>query len=298
MRKLNMTVKEEQSGQRVRTLLRQEFAFSEAQLSRLKYADGAVRKNGEPVRLIDPAVSGDLIEVLLAGGSEGEFPLPVLYEDEDILVINKPADMVVHGIEGGAETVESLWRSSRGGVFHGVNRLDRNTSGAMVAAKSSYIHDRLQNLLHTEEFRREYLALVTGCVAQDAGEVDLPLLREDGKTFPSPDGKDARTEYEVLARGDDCTLLKLRLHTGRTHQIRAHSAAMGHPLLGDALYGGGEAKRVMLHSWRIVLRRPLQGDWITVTAPPAEDMRAEAEVREIHIEEFLADMKKENCRDH
>ena len=295
MRKLELTVKEEQAGRKVRTLLRKEFAFSEAQLSRLKYTDGAVLKNGAPVRLIDPAAAGDCIEVLLADGGEGAFPLPILYEDEGLLVINKPAGMVIHGIEGGAETVESLWRKSRGEAFHGVNRLDRNTSGAMVAAKNGYIHDRLRHLLHTEEFRREYLALVTGCMTQVAGEIDLPLLRQEGRSIPSPDGKAARTDYEVLARGEDCTLLRLRLHTGRTHQIRAHCAAEGHPLLGDALYGGREAARVMLHSWRAVWKHPLRGTWITAEAPLPEDMRNEAEARGIPVEECLGDMKKESC---
>lgn len=284
MRKLELIVKDEQAGQKVRRLLRQEFAFSESQLSHLKFVPGAVLKNSAPVRLIDAAAAGDKIEVFLEGGSEGTFPLPILYEDEDLLILDKPAPMAVHGIEGGAETVESLWRKSRGEAFHGVNRLDRNTSGAMVAAKSGYIHDRLRKLLHTEDFCREYLALVGGSVAQNGGEIDLPLLREEGKSIPSPDGKEARTEYEVLARGEDCTLLKLRLHTGRTHQIRAHCAAIGHPLLGDTLYGGGEAERVMLHSWRVVLLHPLSGKRIAVEAALPEDLRSAALARGIKIE--------------
>lgn len=284
MRKLELIVKDTQAGQKVRRLLRQEFDFSESQLSHLKYVEGAVLKNGAPVRLIDATAAGDKIEVFLEGGGEGEFPLPILYEDDDFLVINKPAPMAVHGIAGGAETVESLWRNSRGEAFHGVNRLDRNTSGAMVAAKSGYIHDRLRKLLHTEEFCREYLALAGGSVVEDAGEIDLPLLRAEGKSIPASDGKDARTDYEVLARGEDCTLLKLRLHTGRTHQIRAHCAAIGHPLLGDVLYGGGEAERVMLHSWRIVLKHPLQGAWITAEAPVPEDVREAALARGIKME--------------
>lgn len=287
MRRLELIVKDEQAGQRVRTLLRKEFVFSESQLSCLKYTEGAVLKNGVPVRLIDPAAAGDKLEVFLEGGGEGVFPLPILYEDEDLLVINKPASMAVHGIEGGAETVESLWRKSRGEVFHGVNRLDRMTSGAMVAAKSGYIHDRLRKLLHTENFCREYLALVDGSVTQDAGEIDLPLLRQEGKSIPSPDGKEARTDYVVLGRGSDGTLLKLRLHTGRTHQIRVHCAAIGYPLLGDALYGGAEELRVMLHSWRIMLTHPLSGEQIVVEAPLPEDMRNAALARGIDIETQL-----------
>ena len=129
--------------------------------------------------------------------------------------------------------------------------------------------------------------MASGSIAQDAGEIDLPLLREEGKSVPSPEGKEARTDYEILVRGKDCALLKLKLHTGRTHQIRAHCAAIGHPLLGDALYGGGEATRVMLHSWRIMLKHPLSGEKIVVEAPLPADMREAAEVREIDTT-FLA----------
>lgn len=293
MRKLELIVKEVQAGRRVKNLLRQEFDFSESQLSRLKYRDGAVLKNGAPVRLIDPAAAGDKIEVRLENCGEGELPLPILYEDEDFLILNKPVPMAVHGVAGGAETVESLWRGGRGGAFHAVNRLDRNTSGVMVAAKSAYIHDRLRKLLHTEAFCREYLALVSGCVTQAAGEIDLPLLREAGKSVPSPEGKAAYTLYNMLERGEGCTLLRLRLLTGRTHQIRAHCAAIGHPLLGDALYGGEGAERVMLHSWRVALRHPLSGERITVEAPLPQDMQEVMEARGIDVENCLLD--KKNC---
>lgn len=295
MRKLSMIVTAEQAGRSVKNLLRETFLFAPSQLSHLKFVEGAVLKNGTAVRLVDTAAAGDDIEVFLESGRAGELPLPILYEDEDLLVIDKPAGMTVHGVAGGAETVESLWRKSCALPFHAVNRLDRGTSGAMVAAKNGYIHDRLRNMLHTEDFLREYLALAEGRFTEDCGEIDQPLAREDGKTFASSEGKPALTRYEVLARGESCTLLRLQLFTGRTHQIRAHCAAVGHPLLGDALYGGGKGKRPALHSWKISLRQPIEGNRILVTAPLPEDLRELCQKQGIDVFRYLANEEKRSC---
>ena len=236
-----------------------------------------VLKNGKEVRLLDRAQEGDELRVILAGGDAvaADFPMAVLYEDEDLLILHKPAGMTVHGVEGGRETVESLWRAYHGAEypFHPVNRLDRGTSGLMAVAKTGYIHDALRKMLHTDAFRREYLALVSGTVRPASGVIDLPLGREDGKSVVSETGKAAVTHYETVAEGENCTLLRLRLETGRTHQIRAHCAHLGHPLLGDVLYGGTacDLKRPALHSSKIALRQPVTGEWISVQAGLPED---------------------------
>ena len=273
MRILRATVTALQEGQTVKAVLRQEFGFAESMLSHLKFVEHAVLKNGAPTRLMEKVRMGDGIEVQLESADAKNFPLPKLYEDEDLLIFSKPAGMAVHGIAGGPDTVESLWRTTVGTALHAVNRLDRGTSGAMVAAKNGFIHDRLRELLHTADFSRSYLAVVTGCVAAERGEIDLPLGRENGKSFPSPEGKTALTRYEVLARGNGCTLLRLHLLTGRTHQIRAHCAAIGHPLAGDRLYGAeDDFGRPALHSAEVSLKHPLSGEVLCVTAPVPEDM--------------------------
>ncbi len=277
MRELHMTVTAAQDGRRVKEILRERFGFAESLLSHLKFVPGSVRKNGEEVRLMARAAEGDLLSVMLAeGGSvSAEFPLPVRYEDEDLLILEKPAGMTVHGVSGGAETVESLWKKYHGAdrPFHPVNRLDRGTSGLMAAAKTGFAHDALRKQLHTADFQRAYFALVSGDVQPESGVIDLPLDRAEGKSVVSPAGKRAVTCYETAAKGENCTLLQLRLLTGRTHQIRAHCAHLGHPLLGDVLYGGAAVLgRPALHSASIRLRQPVTGEWVAVESPLPEDM--------------------------
>ena len=279
MRELHMTVTAAQSGRRVREILRQRFGFAESLLSHLKFVPGSVRKNEKEVRLLDRVVEGDRLTVTLAEGGPvaAEFPLAVLYEDEDLLILNKPAGMAVHGVPEGRETVESLWHGCHGDErpFHPVNRLDRGTSGLMTVAKTGFIHDALRKMLHTADFQRSYLALVSGAVHPERGTMDLPLVRTEGKSVVSAEGKRAVTHFETAAKGDGCTLLRLRLETGRTHQIRAHCACMGHPLLGDVLYGGESCglTRPALHAAKIVLRQPVTGGIICTEAPLTEDLR-------------------------
>lgn len=281
MRELQLTVMPEENGCSVRTLLRRRFGFAPSLLSHLKFVPQSVLCNGAPARLVDRCGAGDGLTVRLAEGGavSKDFPLPLLYEDEDLLILNKPAGIAVHGVAGGSETVESLWRAAHGEVrpFHPVNRLDRGTSGVMAAAKSGFAHDALRRALHTEDFQRTYLALVTGEMQPRQGIIALPLLREGERSIVSPAGKRAVTHYETLACGMGCSLLRLRLETGRTHQIRAHCAALGHPLLGDTRYGGAESAlgHPALHAAELRLRQPVTGEWVQVAAPLPEELRAE-----------------------
>ena len=159
-----------------------------------------------------------------------------------------------------------------------MNRLDRGTSGLMLAAKRPEAHEALQGLLHTEDFVREYLALTSGAPEPARGEVAAPIAPVPGalnRYRVDGHGKAARTAYETLERRGDAALVRLRLYTGRTHQIRVHMAHLGCPLLGDEVYGGPPGPQwPALHSWRIRLRHPFTGQTLQWTAPLPAELRA------------------------
>ena len=216
-----------------------------------------------------------------------DIPLDILYEDEDLLIINKPAGIAVHGrSERGEPTIGAAVARYLGSAapFHPVNRLDRGTTGAMCAAKNGYMHDRLRKILHTDAFRREYLAVACGEMPERAGVIDLPIARVPGeKRFhTAPEGLASVTRYEVLGSAGGLSLLRLRPETGRTHQIRVHLAALGCPIAGDRLYGGGAlAARPLLHSAALYLVHPLTGAAVSVAAPMPEDMQEVLRAHEI-----------------
>ena len=246
--------------------------------------------NGKPARASDRLEAGDVIELerlpshksSVASGED--IPLQVVYEDGDIVVVNKPAGMVVHPAAGHASgtLVNALlgrggtWSMAGGEARPGiVHRLDKGTSGLIVAARNDAAHRTLANQLRTREMGRTYLAIVRGRVKYDAGELEGPIGRhpkERKRMAVVAGGRYARTRYEVIERKRDHTLVRCELDTGRTHQIRVHLAAAGHPVAGDSQYGGGEsgAERPMLHAFRLRLRHPGTGERMSfeVAAPP------------------------------
>ena len=163
--------------------------------------------------------------------------------------------------------------SPEGFVYRPVNRLDKGTSGLMLAARTAHAQHLLQRLLHGSEFIREYLAVVEGAPPRDRGVIDLPIGKADGATIRREvraDGKPARTYYRVLETRGDRSLLRLRLETGRTHQIRVHLSALGCPVAGDFLYGtelDDLPGRFALHSALVRLRHPVTGEWIERESP-------------------------------
>ena len=218
-------------------------------------------------------------------------PLEILYEDDDVAAVNKPAGMVVHagaGCRSGTLVNALLHRfgqlSSLGGELRPgiVHRLDRYTSGVLLVAKHDAAHRRLAEQFARREVEKVYLALVHGSVKGESGRVERPIARDPVRrirmTARLAQGRAAVTEYRVLKRFKSFTLLEVRIKTGRTHQIRAHLASCGHPVAGDRLYGA-PAKiegrptlgRYFLHAWRIRFRQPSTGALISVEVPlPAE----------------------------
>jgi len=245
--------------------------------------------NGHPGDPADRVAAGDVVDFeipeayVVEAGAE-QIPLDVVYEDEDLAVINKPAGMVVHpapghytgtlvhALLGRGGDWSAIGGASRPGVVH---RLDKGTSGLIVVARNDVSHRGLSAQLKDRSLSRTYLAIVRGRVKDDAGELEGPIgrhPRERKRMAVVEGGRFARTRYEVVERRRTHTLLRCELETGRTHQIRVHLAALGHPVAGDAEYGGHEEglDRPMLHAWRLRLRHPRTGvEMRFEVAPPA-----------------------------
>lgn len=288
MRVLTHTVIEAEAGQPVKQLLHGLWGISGSFLSRLKFRQ-AITVDGAPVTVRFVPRPGD---VLAADVSDqpGEhphirpvdFPLDILYEDEDLLLINKPAGIAVHPAALTEETATIAGAAAHylhSESFHAVNRLDRGTTGVMAVAKTGFIHARCMAMLHTDDFRREYRAVCEGIPSPAEGDIDLPIGRAESsllKRQADPLGQPAHTHYEVLAASQGRALLCLTPATGRTHQLRVHMAAIGHPLTGDWLYGTEDRAliaRPALHSYHLRMTHPLTGTTIDVTAPLPEDMQ-------------------------
>ena len=287
MRLLTLHITEEMAGRKVGHLLRGELGLSYSLVKSLKWREKAILLNGEKVNTDGPVKAGDVLTVNVTDREERTavdetMPLPqVLWEDDDLLIINKPSGITVHAaaLTGNPVTVEKMVaRYLGGGAFHPVNRLDRGVSGVMVVAKSGHAHARTMALLHTEDFRREYRAICHGVPSPAAGKIDLPIGRDNTSAVKrkiDQEGQPSLTEYEVLQVCPKGALLRLRPLTGRTHQLRLHMAAMGHPLLGDWLYGTEHPAlphRVALHSYELWLTHPITGEKLHITAPLPQEM--------------------------
>ena len=284
---LHHHVTQTEDGATVRDLLTACFHISTTLRKQLKRRVGSILLNGQAVTVSYTVHSGDLLEVDVSDHAPMhpippvDFPLDVLWEDEYLLAINKPAGIVVHGAELTEETVTIAGAVAyylQSPCFHAVNRLDRGTTGVMLIAKSGYMHDRCMDMLHTDSLYREYRAVCEGIPAPAAGTITLPIGRDETSLLRRcvrDDGADACTEYEVLGTVHDRALLRLNPRTGRTHQLRVHMAAMGHPLTGDWLYGVEDHSlitRPALHSYILHFDHPLTAEAVDITAPIPGDM--------------------------
>ncbi len=221
-----------------------------------------------------------------------DIPLDILYEDDQLLILNKPAGLVVHPAPGhpGGTLVNALLAHcpnlpgiggvQRPGIVH---RLDKDTTGAIAIAKTDIAYKQLQAQLQAKTARREYLGVVYGVTKTESGTINLPIGRnpQDRKKMAivpiEEGGRSAVTHWQIRERLGNYTLIHFQLETGRTHQIRVHSAKIGHPIVGDQVYGSGRSIGVnlpgqALHAWRLKLQHPLSGDDIEVTAPPPQTL--------------------------
>ena len=289
MRTLSLRITEELAGRKVKSLLHYRLHIPEHMIARIKLRETGICLNGVRCRTTDLTRVGDLLtaEVGDVPAETGIVPMPmpelsIAYEDEDLLVMEKPAGMATHGraLHGDATVANVLaayWGTDR--AFHPVTRLDRGTSGLMVIAKSGYSHELLRRNLHTDGFCREYLAITTGQLPAEQGIIELPVRKDESaknRFRTAQDGLPAKTGYTVLERREEGCLVRARLYTGRTHQIRVHFAAVGCALAGDGVYGETSRKigRPALHSAFLHLIQPVTGNVIELNSAMPEDMEA------------------------
>lgn len=255
--------------------------------------DGAVALNGKACKASSAVCAGDSIRILVPETDGDRLPEPenitldVVYEDDDLAVINKPKGMVVHPAPGNPsgtlvnallyrfQTLSGAGGEIRPGIVH---RIDRMTSGLLVVAKNDFAHEALARQFAEHTAHREYLCLVHGNLKEDSGTVDAPIGRHktDRKRMAvTEDGRRAVTHWHVLERFGTETLLDVRLETGRTHQIRVHMAYIKHPILGDEVYGSPASKLGLngqaLHGYRLTFSHPRTGETMSFTAPLPDD---------------------------
>ena len=253
--------------------------------------EGLAKRDGRALRKNDRLASGDRVTVTLpdpepVDACPENIPLEIPYEDEDVIVVNKPVGMVVHpapGHPGGTLVNALLYHcgdslSGIGGVLRPgiVHRIDRDTSGLLIAAKNDAAHLSLAAQLEDHSLYREYEAVVLGNLREEEGVINMPIGRHprDRKKMAVDrrgGGRRAVTHWQVLARYPGYTHVRCRLETGRTHQIRVHMAAMGHPVLGDMIYGSKKSYPGLagqcLHARRLTFRHPRSGELVTLEAP-------------------------------
>ena len=290
MRILTYTVPPEENGHMVKGILRGDLHLSYTLLKSLKWRENAILLNGQSVHVNAIVHTGDVVSVALSERAPREdlycehTARPnIVYEDDDLLVLNKPAGVAMHpkADDASAPSLAAMLTGylGEGSVPHFVSRLDKGTSGLLIAAKSGYVHDRLRRALHSDNLRREYRAVAVGAVTPDHGIIDAPIGRAEGSIIRRcvrADGLPSLTEYETLQTSERFTLLRLRPQTGRTHQLRVHMAYLGYPLAGDWLYGTEDKNliaRPALHSYELWFTQPITGQEFHFTATIPQDMQ-------------------------
>ncbi len=267
--------------------------YSRSRLQQL-IRSGFVRLNGASTRPRQIVRAGDKIDVRESPVEQIEtrpqrIPLDILFEDDDLIVINKPAGLTVHPGAGQREhtlvnallshctTLSGIGGKERPGIVH---RLDKETSGCLVVAKNDFAHRELSGQFADRTVEKIYLALVAGKLRKPAGVIEERIGRHpvhrQRMSVTTKRGRTAKTEYRVVRSNEEASLIECRLHSGRTHQVRVHLHHLGHPVLGDKVYGVRLVKnfpRQMLHAWKLGFRHPQTGEWKQFQASVPDDFK-------------------------
>ena len=289
---MQLTISEEQSGMLLRQLLKQ-LRLSSKMIRHLKFLPDGILVNGAHVTVRYVLRAGDRLTLATEDEASApikpvDLPIEILYEDEDLVVPSKPANMPTHpSCDHYEDTVANAlaYRYSKSGisfVFRPINRLDRNTSGLLLIARNRIAASCLSEAMQRGAIQKRYLAVLDGVLPEDRGVIDRPLHRTAQsvilREICSPDAPDASpsvTEYRVLARGESHTLVEARPITGRTHQLRVHFASLGHPITGDDLYGVASPliARHALHAYTLTFPHPSRDETLSLKAPLPNDLQ-------------------------
>lgn len=288
-RNINYIIDEDSAGLRVEQFLRRK-RYSGQNLSEIKRMPKSILVNGVHYYMRQELSTGDHLQVRICETQNSEkipptkLPLDIIYEDEDLLVLNKPAGMPIHpslnNYTNSMANALAYYFQSQGKpfIFRCCNRLDRDTSGLTIVSKHLVSGSILSDMTKYREVHREYLAIARGSVTSSEGTIQAPLGRKEGtiieRTVDWEHGEDAVTHYKVVKEANGHSLVSLRLETGRTHQIRIHMKYLGYPLIGDYLYNPDMEymTRQALHSHHMEFTHPITGEHMSFTAPLPEDM--------------------------
>lgn len=290
-RTIEYTIPESQNGLRVEQFLRRK-GYSRQNLTEIKRMPQSILVNGIHYYMRQTLAAGDHLQVCICETESSEkippvkLPLNIVYEDEDILVINKPAGMPIHpsmkNYYNSLANALAWYYQDQGKpfIFRCSNRLDRDTSGLTVISKHLVSASIMADMTKKRLVHREYLAIVKGDLTTPAGTITAPLSRKEGsiieRTVDFDHGEEAITHYKLVKKENGHSLVSLQLETGRTHQIRIHMKYLGYPLIGDYLYNPDmeHITRQALHSYHMEFPHPITGQKMTFTAPLPPDMSA------------------------
>jgi len=288
---LKIIIPSHYDGLMIKEILYDQYEFSRKSLAKIKNNEG-VYLNGTPVFVTVRVKKDDLLQIFIQEESSADIlpqpiPIEIIYEDEDIAVINKPPNIVVHPTRSHylgtiANGLVYYWnQQGKSYRFRPVNRLDKDTSGLFIVAKNQYSHHKLALQIHNKTLKRKYHAIVHGVVENNQSVINVPILKDPDHSvkrlidFNSLSAKQAITHYQVIQRYQEYTLLELHLETGRTHQIRVHMSYLKHPLVGDDLYGGNNARllsRQALHAIQLEFLHPITNKELLFYSPYPNDI--------------------------